>query len=295
MSTITFQISIPAPEGFIGNTCSNLICKKYFKVSVSDIKNEMFCPYCGTPASKIDLRTTEQNKYIRESAIEKAKEIAFKEIDKMFGNFARSTRSDKYVKITHTPLNYRAKKIRPSYKEKTVDTGLQCPSCHVSFQVYGIFGFCPDCRIENMIIYDTNIQIIKREYENSENKERALRHAYTDLVSTFERFCKNKSNSIQEMKPGFQDLFEARKFFKTHFLLDIFSDLSEPELLSLRRVFQKRHSYIHYDGIINDKYIKKIPEDQKLLGTKAILTFEEFWDTALLLRKVIDKLVTLES
>ncbi|MBX3006951.1 MAG: hypothetical protein KF816_02885 [Melioribacteraceae bacterium] len=294
MSTVTFKISIPAPEGFIGNICININCKKYFKVSASDIKDEMFCPYCGTSASKMDLRTIEQNKYIREAAMEKAKEIAYKEIDKMFGNLARSSSSNKYFTVKHTPMNYRAKNIRPSYSEKSVDTELKCPCCNVSFQVYGIFGFCPGCRIENMIIYDTNIQIIKKEYENSDNKERALRHAYSDLVSTFERFCQNKSESIKELKPSFQELFEARKFFKAHFTIDIFSDLLEPELLSLRRVFQKRHTYVHSDGSINEKYVKKIPEDNKLLGTKAVLTFEEFWEAALLLRKVIDKLIIIK-
>ena len=185
MSTVTFQISIPAPGGFIGNTCAKINCKKYFKVSASDIKDEMFCPYCGTSASKMDLRTNEQSKFIQEAAMEKAKEIAYKEIDKMFSNFAQSSRSSKYITVKHTPLNYRAKNIRPSYSEKPVDTELKCPSCNVSFQVYGIFGFCPGCRIENMIVYDTNIQIIKKEFENSDNKERALRHAYSYLFSTF--------------------------------------------------------------------------------------------------------------
>lgn len=294
MSTVTFKISIPAPEGFIGNTCVNINCQKYFKVNASDFEDEMYCPYCGTSASKMDLRTKEQNKYIQEAAMEKAKEIAYKEIDKMFSNFVRSTRSSKYITVKHTPLNYRSKNIRPSYFERAIDTELKCPSCNVSFQVYGIFGFCPSCRIENMIIYDTNIQIIKKEFENSDNKERALRHAYSDIVSTFEIFCQNKSESIQDKNPSFQELFEARKFFKTHFSVDIFSDISAVELLTLRRVFQKRHAYVHLDGRINEKYVKKIPEDNKLLGTKAVLKFEEFWEASLILRKIIDKLIIIK-
>ena len=295
MDTVTFRISIPDSDGFVGNTCVNINCNKYFKVCTSDFKDEMFCPYCGTLASKLDLRTDEQNKYILDVAVEKAKEIAYKEIDKVFSNWEQSSRPNDFITFRHTPLNYQAKNISPNYSEKSVDTELKCPSCNVSFQVYGIFGFCPGCRIENMIIYDTNIQIIKTEYDKSDNKGRALRHAYSDLVSTFEKFCQNKTHAIPEMKPSFQDLFEAKKFFKSHYLVDIFSDLSGPELLSLRRVFQKRHTYIHSDGNINDKYVKKIPEDNKLLGTKAVLTFEEFWEAALIMRKVIDKLLIIKQ
>lgn len=287
----TFRISIPTPEGFIGNSCKNIKCGKYFKVLATDLKEEMYCPYCGSSASKMDFRTKEQNKYIEEAAMEKAKEFAYREIDKMFGNLAREFGSNKSVTFKHTPINYKAKSVTPRYKEKQVDSELNCPSCKVSFQVYGIFGFCPGCRIENMLIYDTNIQIIKKEYDNSDNKERALRHAYSDLVSTFEKFCQNKSALVNEVKPSFQELFEARKFFKAHFSVDLFSDLLDPELLTLRRVFQKRHTYVHSDGAINEKYIKKIPEDNKLLGTKAVLTFDEFWEASLILRKVIDRLI----
>ena len=35
------------------------------------------------------------------------------------------------------------KTIKQNYTEHSVDTELSCPECNVSFQVYGIFGFCP--------------------------------------------------------------------------------------------------------------------------------------------------------
>lgn len=291
MSSIKFEIAVPTDQGFFGNQCVNSNCGKYFKVFVDDIKEELYCPYCGNKASKIDLRTKEQDKFIHDSAIEKAKEIVYAEIDKTFGKLSRQTRRNSFITIKHKPLKYKAKKIHRKIKEEKVDTELTCPECNIKFQVYGIFGYCPGCKSENLIVYDTNVQIIKKEFKKSENKERALRHAYSDLVTAFETYCNKKTKSDDLQKPSFQEIYETRAYFKKSLNKDIFENLTNIETLTIRRVFQKRHLYIHNDGIINEKYVKKIPEDKNLLGEKAELSFEEFESATLVVRKVIDNIV----
>ena len=155
-------------------------------------------------------------------------------------------------------------------------------------RVTGVWGKAPKNLISRKIPL---LPIIKREISNSENSERALRHAYSDLVSTFESYCKKKAADIQADKPTFQDLFHARRFFKEHKSVDIFFDLNNEQLLCLRRVFQKRHAYQHSGGQITEKYIKKIPEDKALIGTKAVLTLQEFEEGAKALRHALDKLL----
>jgi len=48
---------------------------------------------------------------------------------------------------------------------------------------------------------------------------------------------------------------------------------------------------IHSDGIINDQYVKKIPEDVTLLGEKAVLSISEFEMASSALRVAIGDLV----
>jgi DNA-directed RNA polymerase subunit RPC12/RpoP len=290
-NTIQFSISLPTHDGFIGRECNNPDCKRYFQVYVDSIKSEMFCPYCGIKFSNDELLTEDQSKYARAVAEEKAKEYMFGEIDKMFGQFARQTSGNKYIKFTHKPTNYRAKQIHPSYSEHQVDTELACPECKFRFQVYGIFGYCPGCRNENLIIYDANLEIIKQEVASNIDSQRALRHAYADLVSTFESFSKKKAKLFTDETARFQMLFEVRKLFKEHLGVDIFSDLSNDDLLALRRVFQKRHAYEHYQGVIEDKYVRLIPEDAHLLNQKAELSLDEFVRAANALRYVLEKML----
>jgi hypothetical protein len=86
-------------------------------------------------------------------------------------------------------------------------------------------------------------------------------------------------------------LFEVRKLFKDKLGIDIFAGLDKDDLLSLRRVFQKRHSYEHCQGVIEKKYVKMIPEDAQLLGQKAILSLDEFIQASNAMRQVFDNLV----
>jgi hypothetical protein len=66
-------------------------------------------------------------------------------------------------------------------------------------------------------------------------------------------------------------LFEARRAFKELRGIDIVVSLSHDELLLLRRVFQKRHAHIHNGGVIGQRYVRKVPEDARLLGQPAQL------------------------
>lgn len=289
---ISFKITIPTDEGFIGRQCKNPDCNKYFRIYHESIKENIYCPYCGVLFEKSELNTADQSAYFKEAVLEKAKEHAFAEIDKMFGNLARQNIPNKFVKFKHKPIRYCAKPVYPKYEEKKVDSELTCPECNSRFQVYGIFGFCPVCKNENILIYDANLDIINHEIESAIEPDRALRHAYSDLVSSFEIFCKKKAKQITTDVTRFQILFETRRFFKQHLKIDILSNLKPNEELTIRRIFQKRHSYEHNEGMITEKYIKNVPEDKNLLRTKAILSKEEFNHGAKILRKIIDNLIS---
>ena len=280
---------MPTDEGFIGRSCKTPECGRYFKVNLASMRDEMYCPYCGTRFSKDELTTKDQEEYFKEAAIEKAKKYMYDEVDKVFGNLARKPRS-KNVIFKHKPIHYREKTVQPRYSEFQVDSELTCSECNFPFQVYGIFGYCPGCRSENLWIYDANFAIIQKEISTNPDPQRALRHAYSDLVSTFEAFCRAKAKAISSETSRFQVLFDTRKFFKENLGIDILKDLEEKDILTLRRVFQKRHVLEHNAGIINESYVRMIPEDAKLLNHQVELSVEELRLAAEALRIALDNL-----
>ena len=284
----TFKISIPIDaDGFVGRACDAPGCKQYFKIYVPDHGDYLHCPYCGVRFPRNSLFTSPQLEYAKKAALEEARVYAIDEIQKMFKNAFRGSKN-----ITYKPGPPPRKRIvRPDYVEREVDTEFECAECSIRFQVYGIFGYCPGCNCENLQIYDANWANIKRKLETVPDKDRQLRYAYGDLVSTFEVFCSRKAKRISQEQGNFQVLFDARKYFKTHAGIDILANIAGDQLLALRRVFQKRHVYIHAGGEITERYVKMIPEDSKILGTKAVLTVKELDTAATAMRITLGEIV----
>jgi hypothetical protein len=118
-----------------------------------------------------------------------------------------------------------------------------------------------------------------------------LRHAYTDLVSTFEIFCRKEASRRAIENGRFQNLTHTRRLFKDKAGVDIFADLTVDQIRLLKRVFEKRHVHEHNEGIISERYVEQIPEDAGLLGQRAQLSSEELEAAASVLRVVLERLV----
>lgn len=281
-----FTVAVPTDNGFIGRQCKSSDCSKYFKVHKESLSESMSCPYCGETFSKVDLLTSDQEDYLREVAYEKGREIVVNELNKMFSDIARKSKN-----LSFKGSPYHPKPISPAYTEKKVDSEISCSKCTTLFQVYGIFGFCPGCKYENTQIYDANFEIIMNELRQSGNSNRSLRHAYSDIVSTFQIVAQKHVSKEHHTNTNFQDIYETRRLFKKMHGVDIMQDLDDSEQLTLKRIFQKRHAYIHSNGVIDEKYVKKVPEDSKYLGQQADLSIEEFDKGVESLRRVILKLI----
>lgn len=287
---LTFKISIPHTNGFFGRECNNPECKRYFKIHKESLKDDMYCPYCGKFLNKNQLWTKEQLHHAEKNAYEEGMKYVSHKIDnileKTFGKTLKtSSRGFMSISSSYKRGSPYIKSQIPPPREKEVDSEVECSQCKAMFQVYGIFGYCPLCKYDNIIIYDTNISIILTEIDNAQDKNRALRYAYNDLVATFEGFCKKRNHTGK--KYNFQDLNTVRRFFKNTISKDIFNGIQSDELLTIKRLFQKRHAYQHNKGKIDQKYIHIIPEDEVFLNTVAVLCLEEFKEATEVLRKML--------
>ncbi len=279
MKNFTYKISIPTDNGFWGRECKK--CEKYFKVDSDQIKDEIFCPYCGEKQENDDMWTQEQENVVDKIADQVGMRFVEDELDKMFKKLAGGNKNMTYKPDRKTQIS------KPNtHLEKEVDSEIECPSCETRFQVYGIFGFCPNCKEDNILIYETNLQIILNEIENSSNPKRQLRHAYKDLVTTFELYCKRISKINDLGTANFQNLLNVKKFFKKQ-NVEIYAGIDYSEKLILKRIFEKRHAYEHSTGEITERYIKNVPEDSKLIGQIAVLSTDEFTNGIKIIKKVI--------
>jgi uncharacterized Zn-finger protein len=288
---LEFEIAFPGDEGFLGRECNAAECRKYFKVHLDSLKPEMHCPYCGERFPNDELWTRDQLDYARKKATQEVMPILEKEVQDMFrrafqGKSGWSFKPGGRPKLRPTP---------PVPSEKKVDSELRCPECTTLFQVDGIFGYCPGCRAENLRLYDANLRVIEQEIATTSNPTRALRHAYGDLVSTFEVFSRREAVKYQIETGRFQNLDHTRRQFRKAVGVDVFRDLNDDEIRVLKRIFEKRHLYEHTEGVVSERYVREIPEDAHLLGQVAPLSIQELKQGAALLRRVLQVLVAHRS
>ena len=265
-----FTVAIPAEGGFLGRECNAPDCRRYFKVHQDSIKPTMNCPYCGQSFPNDQLWTQDQLEYIRATVDHEVTPTVADEIRKMF----RRAFSGPGWTFTPGPPTKRPPAPAPP-ADRRVDSELRCPDCGVRFQVDGIFGYCPGCRSENLRLYDADLGIIRMEVNASPSPERALRHAYADLVSAFEIFCRKEAARRSVAATNFQNLAAARQAFLATLEVDIFTGISPHDEVALRRVFQKRHVWEHNEGRIDKRYLAEIPEDAHVLGQVASMSLEE--------------------
>jgi Zn finger protein HypA/HybF involved in hydrogenase expression len=286
---IYFAVGVPTLDGFLGRECNSTECRRHFKVHKDDIRPQMYCPYCGEQFPNDQLWTSAQADYLKRKAAQEVIPLVEKEFRDIF---RRAFQGKKGFTFKPGPP-IRRRPEPPVPVERPVDSELKCPGCSARFQVDGIFGYCPGCRAENLKLYDANLAIIRQEIELAENPERALRHAYGDLVSTFETFTRKEARRHGIVQGRFQNLEHTRRTFRSAKQIDLFDGFTEKDTRTLKRVFEKRHAAEHNEGIASERYVKEIPEDSHLLGQRLPLSLEELEEAAQLLRRALENLVAI--
>ena len=155
------------------------------------------------------------------------------------------------------------------YQEKELETMIICNNCGLEFAIYGIFARCPDCNQLNVfIIYFKSIEVTEKQLElfdvnnlSVDLKEQNLKFLLVNSISAFDALGKElrrrQSNSFpNNPKNLFQNLQKTDDVLNNK----ISSNINIKNFNFLLKMFQVRHIYEHNMGIIDDDFIKKLPE-----------------------------------
>jgi hypothetical protein len=195
----------------------------------------------------------------------------------------------KLKESTPKPIRY--------YREKELETEVVCDSCTLSYAIYGVFGWCPDCGVRNSVqILMKNLELSKKELAFAESAEKELAaHLIGDVlenvVSALDGFgreiCHRKAIDIR-----FQNLVGARQ--KLHEILGFdFADvLTSNEWQCACRVFQKRHLLAHKMGVMDEDYVQKANDPDAVAGRKVRVTHEEVTSAISIVEKLGRRLFT---
>ncbi len=272
---MTTEISVPIPtdeQGMLGRCCPNDECGRYFKIKPGTGMDTAtcHCPYCGHCDDISEFTTEEQIQY----AIDQAAKQLVDPLMRKFGQSLRRLNSGQ-----RGPLRIRFDvRYRPapaySYVERELETQVTCDECSLEFAVYGVFASCPDCqRLNALTTFSRSIESARKRVVLASNQEldadlRAAfpRDSLRDVVAAFDSYGK----ALRARYPGrirpraksnlFQDL-DALDAELRSTSLPVVEDLLTPqEVEDVRWFFQARHVYEHNAGVVDDRFIAKVPE-----------------------------------
>ncbi len=151
MSDVKFEISIEGDsEGYVTFECP--FCESEFKLNADEFQDEdnvfseLFCPYCGL----IDKVNTFYSKEVIEQAEAIAYNYMMEEVNKIFNDFKRSVKRNKFIKVDFKEL----KKVNlKELKDKdTTEEIFSCPMCENHIRVLYCAGvskvFCAYCGVD---------------------------------------------------------------------------------------------------------------------------------------------------
>lgn len=276
-----FNISLsPDEDGYLGRECPVETCEGYFKITPGTGVNgpaPCHCPYCGHTGEPSTFHTKEQIEYAKSLVIRQVTDALFKDMKslefdhKPRGGFGIGL-SLKVTRDGPRPIRY--------YREKELETHVVCDNCTLRYAIYGVFGWCPDCRSHNSLqILSKNLELAKKELALAETAEKDLADhlvgdALENVVSAFDGFgraiCQQKGVDIR-----FQNLAGARRNVQEKFGFDLADGLTLPQWEEICRVFQKRHLLSHRMGVVDEDYLRKTNDPHAVLGRKITVTRDE--------------------
>jgi hypothetical protein len=275
----TYQISIPKDnQGMIGRECPE--CKKYFKLKLGTglPTSDCHCPYCNYKGTSSDFHTKEQIEYAKSIAIKGALQDTADTITDMFKDLERKTRGGLIQFKVNSSNNFSYYPIK-FYNEKELETYITCDNCKLEFAIYGVFANCPDCnKLNAFTIFNKSLEVSRKMLDLIKNidtdedlKEAQLKLILSDCIAAFDGLGKALKISYPQVFPNspknlFQNISELNNVLKEKLNLDL-SELFK-DFPFIYKMFQVRHIYEHNMGVIDDEFIKRIPELSHLKGRK---------------------------
>ena len=276
-------VSIPTDEaGFLGRECPQQSCLGYFKLKPgTGLVGEglpCHCPYCGHSASSDHFWTKEQVEYAQSHVLRKVGEAFQRDLKQL--EFSAPARGAFGIGVSLKVTGGRQVPIR-HYREKALETHITCSGCTLQYAIYGVFAFCPDCRMHNSTqILEMNLSLVAKQValcaqvDDAGLRRRLLEDALENCVSSLDGFGREtcRVRAPQSSAPekcesvSFQNLERAAKRVRELFGVDVQMAVGTESWEVAQRGFMKRHVVSHRAGVVDQQYLDETNDPSAIVG-----------------------------
>ena len=211
-------------KGYYDRQCPNPECNYRFKVYMQDWKEKfkdeaVYCPLCGYSAASDQWNTDEQEKEIEDRIKNYANYLIDKTLGKAFRDLERSTRNNKFIKVTYKPERPVTFVNNPIGQSKEWETEMECEKCGAKYSVIGAAYFCPCCGHNSAIksfknsltsinkMLDSHLDmsaLLKEKFDEDtavSMMRKMLENSLGDIISAFQAFACSKWFQYRKTRP----------------------------------------------------------------------------------------------
>lgn len=311
------RVSIPVDEdGFLGRACPE--CELLFRMDAADydgLPDELmlWCVYCGHHDEHSEFMTSQQRDRIMRAAEEFGAQLVLRQLDKTVGSLARRSRRNSPISISYTAKPHYPRPL-PDVDEERLLRVRTCTSCQVKYAVFGEHRYCPVCgqlpaatvaldalqadtaRLDALDAIPPEAKALLREQgvftrswvdtiENVVGTVEALSSSlYRSSVPDADTRLRGKGNIFQRLD-DMADLYVAAGYPDLRRTLD-------PVLWQrLTTIWATRHAFTHNDGLVDQKYLAKVPTSAARIGQRLtvsdVTTRRAIDDATILCRAIV--------
>ena len=274
------RVSLPIDgEGMVGRECPALECGRYFKLRPGTGMDTTVChcPYCGQSGESQDFATDDQIEYAKSVAYQEILEPSLLELEQTFKDLERQTAGGL---ISFKVDVRREPSYLHQYHEMELETRVICDNCALEFSVFGVFASCPDCQRLNALttclasldVARKRVRLAEDSSVDADLRRQFPRDALRDAVSALDSYgkalrAKYPDRIRSRAKTNlFQDADALDVELRTAALPAIDSILLPDEARVLRWLLQARHVYEHNAGVVDDRFVDRVPEAAHIHG-----------------------------
>ena len=318
---ISIPVTIHSDEkGYFDRECPNEDCLYTFKILMKDWEekvsdDEVHCPLCGHVDTSDKWWTQDQLEKMQEIAASWAMNYIQGELDKSFKKLARSTRNNKFIRITYKPGRRVTFINNPIGQREGWETEICCEKCGTHYSVIGSAYFCPCCGFNSAVnSFNDSLDSIEKMLEslpemkdmltdkyNADSAETMCRSMLESsigyMVSAFQKFASCKYDELSGKTSrvnDFQIVDKGSKLFEEETGKKYSDWLTAGELAFMKLMFQRRHLLEHNNGMVDQQYLNKSGDTSYSLGQRIIVKEADAHSLLAILRKLGNSITTLQ-
>ncbi len=295
--SFTMRVSMPSDgQGFLGRQCPE--CSLVFRMDgrqYGALPDDLtlWCVYCGHQADHSEFLTEQQLNRARQAVSDFGQQFILRELEKKFRGLSRGPRRGG-ISFSYEPQPFAPRSL-PGIDEEQLVRVRSCSSCYTDYAVFSEHRYCPVCgqlpassvafdslqadtaRLDALEALPSETKALLREQgvftrnwvdtvENVVGVVEALASSlFHTAVPTADTLLNGKGAIFQRLDP-MADLIVNAGF------PDLRTTLGPQTWQRLLETWAARHVFTHNDGIVDAKYLSRVPSSPARTGQRLVLT-----------------------